>query len=122
MNESIRSKLDAELKRQLEDISQMTVGEEKTSQAISDFTKLYELALDDDKVELECEKTYQDHLNGRSEQKKERLVKIGIAAAELILPLAFYAFWMGKGLKFEETGSFTSTTFKGLISRFRPSK
>ena len=110
MDDSIRSKLDKELKRQLDDISQMTEGEEKTSRSIEDFTKLYKLTLEDDKVELECEK------------KKERLVKIGIAAAELVLPLMFYAVWFRKGLKFEETGSFTSTTFKGLINRFRPSK
>lgn len=122
MNITIRNKLDDELKRQLEDISQMAVGEEQTSKAISDFTKLYELALEDDKVELECEKTYQEGLNGHSEQKKERLVKIGIAAAELVLPLMFYGFWLRKGLKFEETGSFTSTTFRGLINRFKPSK
>lgn len=122
MNITIRNKLDDELKRQLEDISQMAVGEEQTSKAISDFTKLYELALEDDKVELECEKTYQESLNGHSEQKKERLVKIGIAAAELVLPLMFYGFWLRKGLKFEETGSFTSTTFRGLINRFKPSK
>lgn len=122
MDDSIRSKLDKELKRQLDDISQMTEGEEKTSRAIEDFTKLYKLTLEDDKVELECAKTYQESLNGTSEQKKERLVKIGIAAAELVLPLMFYAVWFRKGLKFEETGSFTSTTFKGLINRFRPSK
>ena len=110
MDDSIRSKLDKELKRQLDDISQMTEGEEKTSRAIEDFTKLYKLTLEDDKVDLECEKTYQESLNGTSEQKKERLVKIGIAAAELVLPLMFYAVWFRKGLKFEETGSFTSTS------------
>lgn len=57
-----------------------------------------------------------------TEQNKERYTKIGIAAAELVLPLMFYAFWMNKGFKFEKDGTFTSTTFRGLFNRFRPTK
>lgn len=56
------------------------------------------------------------------ERKIDRYVKIGIAVAELILPLAFYGCWMRRGLKFEETGTFTSTTFRGLFGHFRPTK
>ena len=56
------------------------------------------------------------------ENKVDRYVKVGMAAAELVLPLAFYGIWMGKGFEFEKTGSFTSTTFKNLLNRFRPTK
>lgn len=56
------------------------------------------------------------------EQKIDRYVKWGIAVAEIILPLAFYARWMRRGFKFEETGTYTSTTFRGLFSHFRPTK
>ena len=56
------------------------------------------------------------------EQVKDRYFKVGIAAAELMIPLMFYGIWMNKGFKFEETGTFTSSTFKGLINRFRPTK
>jgi hypothetical protein len=57
-----------------------------------------------------------------SVQKKDIYFKLGIEAAGIILPLMFYACWINKGLKFEETGTFTSGTFKGLINRFRPTK
>lgn len=57
-----------------------------------------------------------------AEQVKDRYFKLGIAAAEIVLPLVFYATWMRKGFKFEETGTFTSTTFRGLFNRFRPTK
>ena len=57
-----------------------------------------------------------------AEQVKDRYFKLGIAAAEIVLPLIFYATWMRKGFKFEETGTFTSTTFRGLFNRFRPTK
>lgn len=52
----------------------------------------------------------------------DRYVKIGVAAAELVLPLIFYGVWMKKGLKFEETGTYTSQTFKNLFNRFKPTK
>lgn len=57
-----------------------------------------------------------------SEQMKDRYFKLGIAAAELLIPLMFYGIWMRKGFKFEETGTYTSTTFRGLFNRFRPTK
>lgn len=52
----------------------------------------------------------------------DRYVKIGVATAELVLPLVFYGVWMSKGLKFEETGTFTSQTFKNLFNRFKPTR
>lgn len=55
-----------------------------------------------------------------AEQIKDRYFRIGLEAAGLILPLIFYATWMKRGFKFEETGTFTSTTFRGLFNRFRP--
>ncbi len=57
-----------------------------------------------------------------AEQVKDRIMRLGIAAAEIILPLIFYSKWMKKGFKFEETGTFTSTTFRGLFNRFKPTK
>ena len=49
-------------------------------------------------------------------------VKLGAEIAGVVLPLVFYGYWMNKGLKFEETGSFTSDTFRGLIRWFKPVK
>ena len=56
------------------------------------------------------------------EQVKDRYFKLGIAAAELLIPIMVYGIWMRKGFKFEETGTYTSTTFRGLFNRFRPTK
>ena len=57
-----------------------------------------------------------------AEQVKDRYFRVGIAAAELLIPLMCYGIWMNKGFKFEETGTFTSSTFKGLINRLRHTK
>lgn len=57
-----------------------------------------------------------------AEQVKDRYMRLGIAAAEIILPLIFYSVWMKRGFKFEEEGTYTSTTFKGLFNKFKPTK
>lgn len=56
------------------------------------------------------------------EQVKDRYFRVGIGVAEILLPLLFYAVWMRKGFKFEETGTFTSTTFRGLFNKIKPTK
>lgn len=118
MDDEIRNLLNEEIKQQIQDLSSLEAGSDKKSKATEDVVKLCKLAVEEEKTEQNlCEQ--QKQLN---EQTKDRYVKIGIAAAEIILPLIFYACWIRKGLKFEETGSFTSATFKGLINRFRPTK
>lgn len=116
--DEIRELLNEEIKKQIKDLSNLNPGSEEKSRATDDVAKLYKLAVEEEKGERDSE----NEKNQLAEQKKDRYVKIGIAAAEITLPLIFYGIWMRKGLRFEETGSFTSTTFKGLINRFRPTK
>ena len=53
---------------------------------------------------------------------KDRYFRVGIAVAEIGLPLIFYAIWMDRGFKFEESGAYTSSTFRNLFNRFKPTK
>lgn len=53
---------------------------------------------------------------------KVKLIDLGVQAAGIILPIMFYGSWMKKGLEFEKNGTFTSNTFKGLISKFKVMK
>ncbi|MFI3115345.1 MAG: hypothetical protein R3Y12_04300 [Clostridia bacterium] len=57
-----------------------------------------------------------------TEDFNERYFKHLIEIAGVVVPMMFYASWMKKGFRFEETGTFTSTTFKGLFNRFKPTK
>ena len=50
---------------------------------------------------------------------KLKLIDLGVQAAGIILPIIFYGSWVKKGLEFEKEGTFTSTTFKGLISKLK---
>lgn len=110
--------LNEEIARQLAELRNLNVGSEEMSGAVKDLDLLCRVAIEDEKTTSDTFKS----MNDISEAKKDRWVKIGIAGAEIILPLAFYAFWLVKGFKFEETGCITSTVFKGLINRFRPTK
>ena len=118
MNTEIKNLLTEELKRKFSNLKTLDPGSAELSYEISDLEKLYKLYIEDVKTEAECfDKTEQ-----RKASVKDRCIKLGVDLAGIVIPTGFYAFWMKRGLKFEETGTFTSTTFKGLINRFRPTK
>ncbi len=56
------------------------------------------------------------------DQKIDRLIRAGIAMVEIGLPLVCYGHWFKKGLKFEETGSITSSMMRNLINKFKTKK
>lgn len=136
MNEELVAMLDEEIRAEIEGLASLGFGSKEQSDAIENVTKLYRLRIEDSKAAMEYNKEIDDDQFRREQMEKEeqsrkeqlaeqridRYVRIGIAVTELMVPIMFYSIWMRKGFKFEETGSFTSTTFKGLINRFRPTK
>ena len=52
----------------------------------------------------------------------QTFVKGGIEVFGVVAPIMFYSAWMKRGLRFEETGTYTSQTFKGLFGKFKPTK
>jgi hypothetical protein len=117
MDES-KKMLEEEIQAAIQRLSSLTPGSKERTAAIDELSKLYHLKIDEVKS-LEDTKVKKDQM---SEEAKDRYFKLGIAAADLIIPLVFYGTWMKKGFKFEETGTFTSTTFRSLFSRFKPTK
>ena len=136
MGEEIKELLDREIAEEIKNLSGLSDENGEKSTAIANLEKLYRLKIDESKMEWDVDEKYsrremetktsardEEFRNAQlNEQVKDRYFRIGIAAAELILPLIFYGIWMRKGFKFEETGAYTSTTFKGLFNRFRPTK
>jgi hypothetical protein len=129
MRDEIKVLLEEEIKSEIGNLSNLSPGTEEHTTAIENLAKLYKLKIEETKNEKELSETVNvremEHQLKReqlTEQVKDRYFRIGIDVAGLVLPLIFYASWMNKGFKFEETGTFTSTTFRGLFNRFRPSK
>ena len=127
-----------EIKERLEEVIQIHVdylkglnpSSDEYANAADALNTLYKLKLEEDKLDM----SYQEDVlkekqididkelkeKELDEQKKGRLIQLGLAVGNLALPLMFYNKWMKAGFKFETDGTFTSQTFKNLFSRFRP--
>lgn len=116
------------IKEELQNLTTLEAGEEKSS-AIDDLVKLYKLKIEEDKNQNDLMEKVDARENEvllkekqLNQEKKNGFLKLGLEAAGIILPLVFYAAWMTKGFKFEETGTYTSTTFRNLFGGFKPKK
>jgi len=143
----IKTLLDDVIETEIANLRTLPSGDEKRAVAIRDLVALHKLRIEEIKaqadVDEKCERREMDseqrkaELAGKDtdrnreeafqkqqlrEQKIDRYVRTGVAAAELVLPLVFYGIWMGRGFKFEESGVYASTTFKNLFNRFKPTK
>lgn len=129
MGEENRSLLEEEIKAEIKHLGSLESGSQEHTTAVDSLTKLYKLKLEEDKNTYErLDKIENREIDQESktaqmaESVKDRYFRFGMAAAELVLPLMFYGVWMRRGFKFEQDGTFTSQTFRGLFSRFRPTK
>lgn len=110
----IKKLLDDAIETEINNLNSASDKDEK-SEVIKNLAALHKLRIEE--IKTETEKAFQ-----LDENTLDRYAKIGIAAAELVLPLMFYGVWMNRGLRFEETGTFTSQTFKNLFNRFKPTR
>ncbi len=129
MNDDIRDLLEEEIKTEIRDLSTLEAGSKEKSTAIEDLAKLYRLRIEETRNEWDFNEKYdsrdsdiQFKKDQIEEQVKDRYFRLGVEAASIILPLMFYTVWMKRGFRFEETGTYTSTTFRGLFNRFKPTK
>ena len=106
---NIKELLSEQIAGEFGDLASLETGSEEHARAVDDLVKLYKLRIDESKADSDT-----------AANAKDRYLRLGMEIAGLVLPLVFYAHWMKLGFKFEETGAFTSTTFRGLFNRFRP--
>lgn len=121
----IQSLLNEEIVRKLKELPNLQSGSKEIGAAIEDIEHLFKMRVEERKLDsedrtAECERHNKQLENAR--QAKDRYIRLGMDIAGLILPMAFYGVWMRRGFKFEETGTFTSITFRNLFSRFKPTK
>lgn len=121
----IQKLLDEEIVQRLKGLNGLESGSKEIGAAIEDVEHLFKMRVEERKLNNELEsnaREERDKLVENAARAKDRYIRLGLDVAGLILPLAFYGIWMAKGLKFEETGTFTSTTFRNLFNRFKPTK
>lgn len=129
MDEQLKKNLEDAIKKRIEELDSSVILSSNSSEKIEELSVLCQLYIDMVRVELGFENdAANNYLESEhkkaliSEQIKERYFKLGIETASIVIPMMFYAAWMKRGFKFEETGTYTSTTFRGLFNRFKPTK
>ena len=95
-----RKKLNGEIEKDFDHLAELEPYDEKYAKTTENLSQLYDLKNREDK----------------------NLTDLIVGLLGIGLPLVFYGIWMNRGFKFEETGAYTSTTFRGLFNRFKPTK
>ena len=129
MEPNINKLLNEEIEARLSEIQRLEIGTDAMSSAVDDLKSLYELQMTEFKNEWEFQEKYETRSNEekfRNEQLKVQIIdnvcRLVVQTAGIIIPVIFYTKWMKEGFNFEETGVYTSSTFRNLWSRFRPEK
>lgn len=128
----IRDLLEDRIEKEFENLNDLQTGSREKTEAVDALERLYKLMLEEDKLQFERQdkddqvitddREREVKVKEMEEEAKNNKWKLFLNGAEIVVPQIFYAFWMHKGFKFEETGTFTSNTFKWLIKFFKPTK
>lgn len=125
--QNVKDLLKEELVNEILAISSMDAGSEEERKAVDNFNVLYKLNLEQQKIDndLAHREKQLDFDASKEEQrieeeKRNKYIQWGIDIASLVLPLSLYTKWLSKGFKFEQTGTFTSTTFRDLLKHIKP--
>jgi hypothetical protein len=79
--------------------------------------QIEKMKVEANREDLEAKRSYDKTL-----KKLELIGTIGVPIATTAISLMFYGAWMSKGFKFEETGTYTSNTFKNFFRVFKPTR
>lgn len=118
----MNDRLKAELDEEFDKLNALSPSDEGYKEATERFTKVYSLYLEGEKNQADAEfkkmQIKNDELMKKaqlSETKKDRWWKVGLGVADLVLPLAIQTMWYKMGMKFEETGSFSSACSRSIF-------
>lgn len=107
----------------VKELWKLKIEEDKLNLQKDEGQLSYELKVRDQELKnTELELKQSDNETRVKMDKKSTVkdyVRMGVDIASVTLPLVFYGIWMHEGFKFEETQTFTSTTFKNLFQKFK---
>lgn len=119
-----KSQLSTEIKDELETLGKLQVGSDEHRSAVDSVTKLMDRAIELKKLEAEIEKSEIDRENDcyykdqeLKSNKKGRIVKEAIDIANIVVPTVLAVWGTLVTLKFEETGTVTTSAGRSFISK-----
>lgn len=129
MRERIIKKLEEEIWETVTYSRTLVRGSEEHKAATEHLTALYKITVENEKIQMDFmakQEQAQQVIDLKkmelAEQKKDRWFRVGTAVGVLVIELSFYGVFSYVGFKYEETGTINSSTFKGLINRFKFTK
>lgn len=121
-DKTIGMMLEEEYRSTLEAVSMATHQTEEANWQLRKLAQIHEQLVNERKLEND------DHYRWLEAQAKQRQIEDGktdriigyiLTGAGILVPVAASCYWMAKGLKFEEEGTFTSRTGQWLSSHLR---
>lgn len=132
MRDEISNKLDEVIEKLLKKIETLEPGTTEHSTATEALNKLYKLRIEetthDRDFTMKCEHDVVEEREIAFKQNQAwwgrffEIAKLVVEVLGIALPLGLYAVFLGRGFKFEETGTYTSKTMLNLIGWFKPKK
>lgn len=122
LDANIRQMLDEEYRNTLRAVSEAPTGSEEAKWQMQKLTELHKQRIDEEQTDRDTSFRYEElELKKKQieEGKFDRVVRLVVDGAAIVVPCVVSSYWMGKGLKFEETGSFTSRVGNWVSGHFR---
>lgn len=126
---NVKTLLSEEIKSEFEELKRTEVGTEQYKTAVDGITKLTDRFIELEKLETdvaEKKNARVSDLELKQEQfqdeKKDRLIRNGIAAAGIIIPSVITIWGTVKSFQFEKEGTVTTIMGRGFINKLLPKK
>ena len=126
---NIETLLHEEIQDGFDALSKMERGTEIHKTTVDEVAKLFDKAIEIEKIEIEAKDKAKSREIEASlkkaqmeEDRKDRRVKNGIAIGGIVLPLAVTIWGTFKTFRFEETGTVTTMMGRGFINKLIPKK
>lgn len=120
MDKKIIEMLNEEMEADIQFMKNLSPDTEKYSKSTSNLVALHQLINLQERIEIEKDKLEADQKRLEQDIKDQKILKYvgyGVEAGTTLIGMAFLAVWLGKGFKFEETGTFTSSTLKSILPK-----
>jgi hypothetical protein len=125
----IETALRDEIMDEVEQLKKLEVGTEAYKVTVDGVTKLMDRAIEFEKLSIES----QDRVEAREiendfkqqqfeDERKDRIVKNVLTGLSIFIPVGVTVWGTFKTLKFEETGTVTTSMGRGFISKLLPKK
>lgn len=132
MNEELVGKIEDRIIYLIDSLNDLQPGTEEYKVTVDTINKLYEtvnkekeIGLKGDSLAIEEANNYENRKIKSKETKSGMILsglKTAVELSAVVVPVVFYGVWLKKGFEFEEEGTITSNTFKGLISKFKTTR